>query len=73
MNNIFFKKINLPAAVDSTVFAELSLKFFSRSIGGDVMHVTVVIPDSKNYCDEELRKREIAKKNNKKSQKKKKK
>lgn len=37
------------------------------------MHVKVVVPDSKNYCDEELRKRGIAKKNNKKSQKKKKK
>ena len=35
------------------------------------MHVPVVVPDSKNYCDEEFRKRGIAKKNNKKSQKKK--
>lgn len=28
LNAIFFEKINLPAAVDSAVFAELSRKFF---------------------------------------------
>ena len=37
------------------------------------MHVAVVVLDSKTYCDEELPKRGIAKKNNKKRKKKKKK